>query len=171
MPAALATLGVHVPEATPLALLVRTEPVGTDLRLVLNTPRVALRPAPGRTLAVDADWASRGLEPDADGYRAPDGVVEELLGEAAVLLRGHPRLRAAAVGTGPKPIPGDGDPVLGPAPGVDGLHVTFTHSGATLGLVAGELLADQVLGGDQPPLLAPFRPDRFGWATGGRPAR
>jgi glycine/D-amino acid oxidase-like deaminating enzyme len=161
VPAALAELGVRVPDATPLALLVRTEPVDTDLRLVLNTPRVALRPAPGRTLSVDADWASSGLEPGPDGYRVPSGVVEELLGAASALLQGHPPLRAASVGTGPKPIPGDGDPVLGPAPGVDGLHVAFTHSGATLGLIAGELLADQVLTGEQPPLLAPFRPDRF----------
>jgi len=161
VPAALAGLGVRVPDATPLALLVRTEPVDTDLRLVLNTPRVALGPAPGRTLSVDADWASLGLEPEADGYRVPDGVVEELLGEASALLRGHPRLVAGSVGTGPKPIPGDGDPVLGPAPGVEGLQVAFTHSGATLGLIAGELLAEQALTGEQPPLLAPFRPDRF----------
>ena len=161
VPAALAQLGVQVPDATSLALLVRTETVDTDLQLVLNTPRVALRPAPGRTLSVDADWASQGLELTEDGYRVPDGVVEELLGEASALLSGHPSLRAGSVGTGPKPIPGDGDPVLGPAPGVEGLHVVFTHSGATLGLIAGELLAEQVLTGDQPALLAPFRPDRF----------
>ena len=62
---------------------------------------------------------------------------------------------------GPKPVPGDGDPVLGALPGVAGCTVAFTHSGATLGLVAGELLADQVLSGEADPLLAPFGPGRF----------
>ena len=168
VPAALAALGLTVPDATPLALLVRTEPVETGLRVVLNTPRAAVRPAPGGTLAVDADWATAGLEPDAGGYRVPDGVVEELLAEASALLAGNPALRPASLGIGPKPVPGDGEPVLGPVPGVDGLHVAFTHSGATLGLIAGELLADEVLTGRRSPLLAPFGADRFGGA--GRPA-
>ena len=46
-------------------------------------------------------------------------------------------------------------------PGVDGLHVAFTHSGATLGLIAGELLAEEIVTGDPSPLLDAFRPDRF----------
>jgi glycine/D-amino acid oxidase-like deaminating enzyme len=44
-------------------------------------------------------------------------------------------------GAGPKPVPGDGNPVLGDVPGVDRLFVAFSHSGATLGLITGELLA------------------------------
>ena len=46
-------------------------------------------------------------------------------------------------------------------PGVAGLHVAFTHSGATLGLIAGELLADQIVTGEAHPLLATFGPGRF----------
>jgi glycine/D-amino acid oxidase-like deaminating enzyme len=63
---------------------------------------------------------------------------------------------------GRKPIPGDGQPVLGPLPGVHGLHVAFTHSGATLGLIAGELIAGEVVSGEPSPLLDAFRADRFG---------
>ncbi|MEV0407181.1 hypothetical protein [Actinoallomurus sp. NPDC050550] len=47
---------------------------------------------------------------------------------------------------------------LGRAPG---LHVAFTHSGATLGLIAGELLADEIVTGEAQPLLEAFRPGRF----------
>ena len=53
-------------------------------------------------------------------------------------------------------------------PGVDpagdqvrGYHVVFTHSGATLALVVGELLADEIVTGEPSPLLAAFRPGRF----------
>jgi glycine/D-amino acid oxidase-like deaminating enzyme len=62
---------------------------------------------------------------------------------------------------GPKPIPGDGEPVVGELPGISGYHVAFTHSGATVGLILGELLADEVVTGRRSPLLEAFRPDRF----------
>ena len=162
VPQAAAELNVHIPEATPLALLVRTEPVATDLRPVLNTPRVAVRRAPGGSLCVDADWITASIVGDeTDGWSAPDDMVAELLHEGSRLLAGHPELRPASVGIGHKPIPADGEPVVGALPGVPGAHVVFTHSGATLGLILGELLADQVLTGEQPALLAPFTPARF----------
>jgi glycine/D-amino acid oxidase-like deaminating enzyme len=44
---------------------------------------------------------------------------------------------------------------------VAGLHVAFTHSGATLGLIAGELVSEEIVSGLPHPLLDPFRPDRF----------
>jgi glycine/D-amino acid oxidase-like deaminating enzyme len=44
---------------------------------------------------------------------------------------------------------------------VPGCFVAFTHSGATLGLIAGELLSDEILTGKQHPMLATFRPGRF----------
>jgi glycine/D-amino acid oxidase-like deaminating enzyme len=62
---------------------------------------------------------------------------------------------------GPKPVPGDGEPVLGGLAGIPGYYVAFTHSGATLGLIAGELLADEILNTRAHPLLDPYRPARF----------
>lgn len=162
VPQAAAALGVTIPEATPLALLVRTEPAATGLRPALNTPRAAVRPAPGGSLCVDADWITPSIVGDeADGWSAPDDLVAELLAEGSRLLAGHPVLRPASVGIGHKPIPADGEPVVGALPGVPGAHVAFTHSGATLGLILGEQLAGQVLTGEQPALLAPFTPARF----------
>jgi glycine/D-amino acid oxidase-like deaminating enzyme len=37
----------------------------------------------------------------------------------------------------------------------------FNHSGATLGLILGELLAYWMAGGAEHPMLAEFRPSRF----------
>jgi glycine/D-amino acid oxidase-like deaminating enzyme len=65
------------------------------------------------------------------------------------------------MGVGPKPIPGDGLPVVGAVDAVPGLFVLFTHSGATLGLILGELLADEIVTGELAPVLAPFRIHRF----------
>ncbi|WP_432546158.1 NAD(P)/FAD-dependent oxidoreductase [Kineococcus sp. SYSU DK004] len=160
-PAVLAALGVDLPDASPLSALVVTEPVDSDARVVLNTPRAALRPHPGGRFAVDHDWYEQRIVEGPDGCTVDEEVVGELLGEASALLAGRPALRAASWRAGRKPVPADGEPVLGELDEVPGCHVAFTHSGATLGLIAGELLAHQVLTGTVHPLLEPFQPGRF----------
>ena len=40
-------------------------------------------------------------------------------------------------------------------------HVAFSDSGATLGLIAGELLAEEIVSGEPSSLLEPFRASRF----------
>jgi glycine/D-amino acid oxidase-like deaminating enzyme len=162
VPELAAQLGATIPDATNTALLIKTHPVQTQLRIVLNTPRVSLRPAPNGGLAVDAAWTESHIEVLADGtYRVPAETIEELLAEASRVLTGGPILRAATYGVGPKPIPGDGEPVLGQLGDIGGLYVAFTHSGATLALIIGELLAYEMITKQSHLLLAPFRPDRF----------
>jgi glycine/D-amino acid oxidase-like deaminating enzyme len=161
-PQVAAELGVTLDDASPLSMLVVTRPVDTGLRSVLNSPRAAVRPNPGGTLAVDHDWYADAIEQNPDGtFTVPEPVVRELLREASALIEGNPRLEPATVKIGRKPIPGDGAPVFGELDRVPGCFVAFTHSGATLGLIAGELLAGEVLTGDKHPMLAGFRPERF----------
>ncbi len=162
VPATVAELGFTIPDATPISLLVRTPPIGTALRAVLNTPRVAVRPTPTGSLVLDSGWSEEEVVTRPDGtFQVLDSTVQGLLEEASAVLEGNPTLTAESYGVGPKPIPGDGEPVLGPIPGVEGYHVAFTHSGATLGLIAGELLADEIVRGEPSPLLEAFRPARF----------
>jgi glycine/D-amino acid oxidase-like deaminating enzyme len=112
---------------------------------------------------LDAAWSEQEVDVRPDRtYGVRRSTVDGLLREASAVLSGRPELTAVSVGVGPKPIPGDGEPVLGALPGVEGLHVAFTHSGATLGLVVGELLAEGVLTGRPPSLLEPFGAGRFG---------
>ena len=163
VPRMAAELGVTIPDATPVSLLVGTTPLRHNLTTVLNTPRVALRPGPGGTLSMDADWASNQIKSNEAGrYSVPDDVIPTLLAEATAVLSGNPRLEPAWSGIGPKPVPGDGDPVLGRADEIAGLSVAFTHSGATLGLIAGELIASEIINDEPHPLLAEFTVSRFG---------
>jgi glycine/D-amino acid oxidase-like deaminating enzyme len=162
VPRTLARLGVDVPDATSIALLVRTPAFSTSLRAVLNTPRVAVRPTPEGGLVLDSAWGNEEVVVRPDGtYEIHEETVQRLLNETSAVLDGNPRLACQSYGVGPKPIPGDGDPVLGVLDAIDGLHVAFTHSGATLGLIAGELIADEVVHDAPHPLLDPFRPSRF----------
>ncbi len=162
VPAMVAELGLYIPDATPIALLVRTRPVDTALRVVLNTPRVAIRRDPAGALVLDSAWSEEEVATRADGtYEVGETTVQGLLREASAVLAGNPRLELDLYGVGPKPIPKDGEPVFGQLDAVPGCYVAFSHSGATLGLIAGELLADEIVTGQPYPLLASFRPGRF----------
>lgn len=161
-PAVVEPLGVHIPNGSPVSMLVVTKQVQHEVTTVMNTPRAALRPNPGGTFALDHDWYEEHITEHADGsFTIPDDVVQELADEASKLVAGNPELKPASWKMGYKPIPGDGEPVLGELGQVPGCFVAFTHSGATLGLIAGELLAGEILTGRKHPMLATFRPGRF----------
>ena len=160
--AIVAEAGQHIGDGTPIALLVRTKPIDHPLKAVLNTPRVAIRPTPDGAFALDSAWSEEEVIVNADGsYDIKSSTLEGLLQEASKVLEGNPKLEIGDYGVGPKPIPGDGEPVFGELQALPGYFVAFSHSGATLGLIAGELLADEIATGKRHPLLADFRPERF----------
>jgi sarcosine oxidase subunit beta len=57
----------------------------------------------------------------------------------------------------------DGEPYIGPLPGVSGFFTAsgFNGQGFCLGPAVGKIMAELVMGGESPISLAPFRPDRF----------
>ncbi|PZU89525.1 MAG: D-amino-acid oxidase [Shinella sp.] len=159
-------IGETIGDGTPIALLIQTKPLDHPLRAVLNTPRVAVRPGPNGTFSLDADWAAEEVEVKADGsFVVKAETLQGLLSEASRVMEGNPVLEVASYGAGPKPIPGDGEPVLGELQGVPGCFVAFSHSGATLGLIVGELMAYEIATGARHPMLATFRPERFAKAS------
>jgi glycine/D-amino acid oxidase-like deaminating enzyme len=162
VPQTVAEIGVHIGDQTPISLLVRTTSVNLPLRAVLNTPRVAVRPTPTGSLVLDSAWSEDEVVVAEDGsFEVQDSTVRGLLDEASAVLDGTPTLELESYGVGPKPIPGDGEPVFGQLDEVPGYYVAFSHSGATLGLIAGELLAEEIVSGMPHPLLETFRPGRF----------
>lgn len=157
----MAGAGVEIADGSPLSMLVTTEPIDIQAP-VLNTPRAAVRPNPGGTFCVDHDWYVDQITEHEDGSCTIDeSVVTELLDEASRLLADGTRLTAAKWACGRKPIPADGEPVLGTVSQLPGSFVAFTHSGATLALMAGELVTYEIITGTRHPLLAEFTPDRF----------
>ncbi len=162
-PAVVAPLGIRLPEITPVSLLVKTRPLRHSLRAVLNTPRVAVRPTPDGAFVLDSGWSEEEVVTRPDGtYEVRDSTVQGLLHEARTVLEGNPVLEVETTGVGPKPIPADGDPVFGGCVGFGGCFIAFSHSGATLGLIGGELLAGEIVTGESHPFLASFRAARFG---------
>ena len=166
-PPILGNAGIRMPDATPISLLVKTRPLRLSLRAVLNTPRVAVRPTPDGALALDSAWSEEEVIRNGDGsYEVKTSTIEGLLKEASAVLEGKPDLELESYGLGPKPIPGDGEPVIGELDQVRDYYVAFSHSGATLGLIVGEMLASEIATGERHPMLDPFRPGRFSQALG-----
>ena len=67
-------------------------------------------------------WYEEHITEHEDGsFSIPDGIVQELADEASKLIAGNPELKPASWKIGYKPIPGDGEPVLGEVDG--GVHV------------------------------------------------
>jgi glycine/D-amino acid oxidase-like deaminating enzyme len=60
-----------------------------------------------------------------------------------------------------RPMPVDGQSIVGWLPGVEGLYVAVTHSGVTLGAHLAELMTSELMNGVPVPELAPYRPGRF----------
>nr|ACA35066.1 putative santhopine-degrading protein [Proteus mirabilis] len=161
-PEVVAPLGVQIPNGSPVSMLVTSQPCDLAPQVVLNTPRAAVRPNPGNTIAVDHDWYEEHIVAQGDGqYRIDTSVINQLMAEAGNLIGDGAPLTANSCKIGLKPIPGDGEPVVGELQKVPGCFVVFTHSGATLALILGEMLTQEMLTGVKHPMLATFRPERF----------
>jgi glycine oxidase len=136
----------------------------------------ALRPA---KLLLDSvvRGADAYLVPRRDG-RVLVGATEERVGfDRRVTAEGLRSLLAAApalvpaladacfeaAAAGLRPVTPDGLPLLGPAPGLEGLVLALGHSrnGILLSAITGQLVADLVSGKALPAAARAFRPDRF----------
>ena len=60
-----------------------------------------------------------------------------------------------------RPIPQDDRPIVGRLPNISGVFVAVTHSGVTLAPLLASLLAEEIVLKHIPPLLNPYRPNRF----------
>jgi glycine/D-amino acid oxidase-like deaminating enzyme len=62
---------------------------------------------------------------------------------------------------GLRPMPADGEPIVGPVAELPGLYVAVLRSAVTLAAAVGRLVARELVDGAVEPLLAGCRPDRF----------
>ncbi|MER5948507.1 FAD-binding oxidoreductase [Streptomyces sp. NPDC001904] len=150
-----ALAGVGLPLRRVPGLITTSGPLpGRPLTAILSVPGLDLRPtADGGVLALS--W-----EVDARLRGAVDGLPEELHRRADEIVPGVAGARIATARIGVRPVPLDGLPLVGTAPGAPGLYHLVSHSGVTLAPVLGRLAAREITGGGPAPELAAHRPDR-----------
>jgi glycine/D-amino acid oxidase-like deaminating enzyme len=146
------------PGSTAPALVARVGPVAPPgpVRLV-HTPEISLRPHCGGLLHLEAPDAAVDLhtpEPELRRWTA------ELLRRARRTVRGLDNAQVVEFQVCVRPLPADGQSIVGRVPGAPGLYVAVTHSGVTLAAHLSRLIAAD-LTTPTPGPLTPYRPARF----------
>ncbi|GIG86238.1 NAD(P)/FAD-dependent oxidoreductase [Plantactinospora endophytica] len=136
-------LGVRIPVHPSPATLFRFRAPAGLVRTVVNTPDFDLRQVGADRLLAAADSPERTL--------------------AAVrsTFRGAANIELLSTRIGVRPMPVDGEPIVGPVAEVPGLYVAVLHSAVTLAAAVGRLVARELVDGAVEPMLAGCRLDRF----------
>ena len=156
-PALLQPVGYTLPMLKRPGLMLTTNALPPVCPVVLATPDQEVRQDAKGHLHAPASAGHQGDH--AESLGSFPVVINATLQRLRTLFPGqdiHFFQQAMAM----RPVPGDGLPVVGQGP-VQGLWIAVMHSGATLAPVVAELLADEITGGPESPMLAGFRPKRF----------
>lgn len=155
-PALAAMAGVELKLSTPPGLMAHSRPHARLLNGLVMAPELHMRQtAEGRIVAA-TDFA--GSDPGVN----PEATARQVLETARAMLRGSQALAFEFHTVGYRPTPVDGFPVIGRAPGRDGLYLAVMHSGVTLAPAIGLFAAEEIVQGRRDPLLARYGPERFG---------
>jgi glycine/D-amino acid oxidase-like deaminating enzyme len=122
-----------------------------------------MRPAKGNALLLGAEDLDASIADDDSqaALAAGAGIMLERLRCYLPALPSDVVVERCTPLVGVRPMPCDGHPIVGPLPFAQGLYVMTTHSGMTLGPLLGDLLAEEIIHGRMPAMLAPYRYDRF----------
>ena len=148
--------------STAPGLVVRVGPVSLNpgpVRLV-HTPELSLRPHPGGLLHLEAEDAAAAVD-----LHTPEPELRrwagELLRRARRTVRGLDDARVVEAKVCARPLPADGQSIVGRLPAADGIYVAVTHSGVTLAARLSRLITTDLTTGTPPAPLTPYSAARF----------
>lgn len=85
----------------------------------------------------------------------------ELLDRARQVSRGLAQAAVTGYQVCVRPMPADGQSIVGWLPGPRGVYLAVTHSGVTLAAHLAELITSELVTGTAPAGLQPYTPSRF----------
>lgn len=162
--------GLDVPQRSTPGVIAITKPMPALLNRLVIAPGVHMHQrTDGRIVLGEQDGA-----PDTEAHTArlrdrpivfptPDMAEAHYRRIHAVATRFVPKFEAAEAETvhiGWRPLPLDGHPVLGVSPNRPDVYLAVMHSGVSLAPIVGQLVAQEILVGDQIDRLADYRPSR-----------
>jgi len=145
--------------STAPGLVVRVGPASGLVRLV-HTPDLSLRPHPGGLLQLEAEDAAAAVDLHTPGPELRRWAAE-LLHRARHTVRGLDDARIVEYKVCVRPLPADGQSIVGRLPDAPGIYVAVTHSGVTLAAHLSRLITADLTIGTPPAPLTPFTPARF----------
>jgi glycine/D-amino acid oxidase-like deaminating enzyme len=144
-------LDVDLPVAPSPSILVSFSAAPEVIRTLLSSDQIEVRQTDEGTFK--AAWDHNGETSDEE-LRA---VGQEVLARVRAAVRGMDDVQLIDVQVGIRPMPLDEDPIIGMIPGHEGAYVAVMHSGVTLAATVGRLVAQDIVGDQEPPELAPVR--------------
>ncbi|QJS99887.1 FAD-binding oxidoreductase [Streptomyces asoensis] len=131
-----------------------------DLRCVVHSPGLNLRPAAGGHAVVQALDLNAGVDPE-DPPSADGDIASTLARRFSALLPDPSRALEIDLRVGFRSLPADGHTVAGYASAQSRVYCLVSHSGVTLAPVLGRLVATEITTDQEQGLLRAFRPTRF----------
>jgi glycine/D-amino acid oxidase-like deaminating enzyme len=153
--------GLVLPMRNTRGALIYTSPVAVSASRVIHAPHVHLRPNGAGLLLHSPEIDGAVHVSDTGEIRVEQAAVDTVLEAGRALYPGLRASNVEATRVGERPIPGDGLPVLGRVVELPNFHFAVSHSGATLSVHAGALVAAEALGEDRSDALAAFRFERL----------
>ena len=154
-PRVAAMAGLTVPLTRSPGILVHTTPQGRAIDRILLSPIGNIKQKVNGRMVTGLDFGPAAVETTSREHG------EQFLKRMSAVL---PQLAGAEldkVTLGLRPLPKDGEPIIGFPGGRRDIYLTVMHSGITLGPLVGRLAATEILDGVQIDLLAPYRLERF----------
>ncbi|MGP3936376.1 NAD(P)/FAD-dependent oxidoreductase [Nonomuraea sp. KM88] len=148
-------IGIDLPVEPSPAVLVRLRATPGLVRTIVATPSLEVRQLDDGTVLAPVAY---GGETD---QAALLGTARRARDRFAASFAGAADTKIVSGEIGWRPMPADGEPVIGRPAGTRGLYITVMHSAITLAAAAGRLAASEILAGLPAPELAGCRPDRF----------
>jgi glycine/D-amino acid oxidase-like deaminating enzyme len=148
-------IGVNLPIEPSPAVLVRLNATPRLVRTIVATPSLEVRQLDDGTILAPA--AYRGETDQAALLETARRVRDRF----AASFAGADDTTIVSAEIGWRPMPVDGEPIIGRPAGTQGLYVAVMHSAITLAAATGRLAATEILSGQPTSELAGCRPDRF----------
>jgi glycine/D-amino acid oxidase-like deaminating enzyme len=148
----------QAPGAEAPGFVVLAGPAADAPARVVHTPGIDLRPHTAGQVHLEAPDAAVDLHtPGAERQR----WAAELLGRARQVSRGLDQAAVTGYQVCVRPMPTDGQSIVGWLPGPRGVYLAVTHSGVTLAAHLAALITSELVTGTAPAELQPYHPSRF----------
>jgi len=151
----LARAGVGLPMDNSYSIIVRSTQTEPLISRVILSPDVHFRQDLDGSIVFAESFSGGEIGDD------PSKSAAKILALLRHRVSGLGRIEIENIYVGNRPIPADGFPVIGRAPGTQGLYLATMHSGITLAPIVGRLASEEILANRQSDLLTPYRLSRF----------
>ena len=165
-----ALAGLTIPQRSTPGVIVVTKPMPPLINRIIVAPGVHIHQREDGRIVLGEQEGAPDTEAHAERLRNrpnrfPDQAFAEqhafqILGIAEKYVPGILSAEIEDVFIGWRPLPLDGHPVLGRSPNQSSAYLAIMHSGVSLAPIVGELVAKEILSGEQAPGIEEYRPGR-----------